>query len=88
MWSDAGSGGVMFHESGTFFGPQISMGSTIGVAFDSATGQIWFSKDGSDRWMTSTSLFTSSPQEEAAIASGYAQLRPVIGVAADCTSPF
>ena len=87
MWSDAGSGGVMFHESGTFFVPQISMGSTIGVAFDSATGQIWFSKDGSDQWMTRTSLFTSSPQEEAAIASGYAQLRPVIGVAADCTSP-
>ena len=86
MWSDAGSGGVMFHESGKLFGPQITQGSTIGVAFDASTGQVWFAKDG--RWMTSgPTRFTTIPAEEASMASGYAQLRPVIGVTADCSSP-
>jgi hypothetical protein len=86
MWSDVGFGGVMFHESGKLFGPEITQGSTIGVAFDASTGQMWFARDG--RWMTSGPMrFTSIPAEEASIASGYVQLRPVIGVSADCSSP-
>jgi len=82
VFGDAGFGGMLLHDEGKAFGLAISQGATIGVAYDSSTGQIWFAKDG--LWMQPS---PSTLQGEAMLATDYRLLKPVFGVAADCVSP-
>jgi len=82
VWTDLGYGGLLMHDSGKPFGPSITEGSTIGIAFDSSTGQIWFAKNG--MWMGGN---PGTLQDEDTIATDYYKLKPVFGAAADCTSP-
>ena len=47
VFTDTGNGGYFLHDtSNRSTGQQLDTGATIGVGFDSDSGQIWFAKDG------------------------------------------
>ena len=84
VFTDTGNGGYFLHDtSSRSTGQQLDTGATIGVGFDSDSGQIWFAKNGS----LLQNEYQSTIEGEVFTADDFETLRPVIGVAADCQSP-